>query len=425
MMLLESAQRSERLWPWSIFAAMIAMAGIPIYIHAPKFYVDEYGVGLAGLGVVLALLRLIDVVQDPLLGWLAEQTKAQRKAMVTGAAAVMAVSMIGLFAVPPLLPPLLWFSCTLGGLFTSFSFLTIVFYAEGVGRAKGLGEGGHLRLAGWRETGSLIGVSLAAMAPVVLARWTEEPFALFALCFAVFSVSALAVMLPEWETEKPANSTKAYVFESISTQYSGLKDPVLRRLLLLAVVNASPVAVTSTLFLFFVDSRLDAAGWEGPLLLLYFLSAAVAAPVWSALAGRIGARSALIVAMSLSIAAFVWTANLEAGDLVPFAVICAVTGFAVGADFTLLPAMFSRRLARLAQGGETSAFGMWSFASKLSLALAAAVLLPLLEAKGFASGAANGPDQMALLTLLYAALPCGLKIVALGLVMTFDKVEER
>jgi hypothetical protein len=26
--------------------AMLAMAGLPIYIHAPKFYVDTYGVGL-------------------------------------------------------------------------------------------------------------------------------------------------------------------------------------------------------------------------------------------------------------------------------------------------------------------------------------------------------------------------------------------
>ena len=35
---------------WSLFAALIAMAGLPIYIHAPKFYVDTYGVSLAALG---------------------------------------------------------------------------------------------------------------------------------------------------------------------------------------------------------------------------------------------------------------------------------------------------------------------------------------------------------------------------------------
>ncbi|NNF72918.1 MAG: sugar:cation symporter, partial [Rhodobacteraceae bacterium] len=38
---------SPRLPAYALFAAMLAMAGLPIYIHAPKFYVDEYGVSLA------------------------------------------------------------------------------------------------------------------------------------------------------------------------------------------------------------------------------------------------------------------------------------------------------------------------------------------------------------------------------------------
>ena len=63
---------------YSLFAAMLAMAGLPIYIHAPKFYVDEYGVSLAALGGVLFLLRLIDVVQDPALGWLSRKLRHRR-----------------------------------------------------------------------------------------------------------------------------------------------------------------------------------------------------------------------------------------------------------------------------------------------------------------------------------------------------------
>ena len=154
---------------WSLFAALIAMAGLPIYIHAPKFYVDTYGTSLAALGGVLALLRLIDVVQDPLLGWLAEVARAQRGLLVAIAACLMAIAMLGLFAVPPPVAPLLWFALTLTLLFSAFSFLTIAFYAEGVAKAAALGPQGHLRLAGWREGGSLAGVCVAAVAPVALA----------------------------------------------------------------------------------------------------------------------------------------------------------------------------------------------------------------------------------------------------------------
>ena len=113
---------------------------------------------------------------------------------VAGGAALLALSMIGLFAVTPPIAPLWWFALTLTGLFTAFSFLTISFYAAG--RRQGgrrIGPAGHVRLAGWRETGALLGVCVAAVAPTLLHRLTGQPFAVFALGFAAWPlVAALA-----------------------------------------------------------------------------------------------------------------------------------------------------------------------------------------------------------------------------------------
>jgi glycoside/pentoside/hexuronide:cation symporter, GPH family len=396
-----------RLAPWSLFAALIASAGLPIYIHAPKFFVDQYGVSLAALGAVLFALRLIDVVQDPVLGWLAERGRRARGALVAGAAAVIAVSMLGLFAVAPPVAPLLWFAITLTGLFSAFSFLTICFYAQGVARAEALGAGGHLRLAGWRESGALVGISLAAVAPVALAGVTDRPFALFAVGFAGLALLAVLAMRREWGAAPLAQSARLS---------DALGDPVARRLLLLALVNAAPVAVTSTLFLFFVESRLAAPGAEGPLLLLFFLAAAATAPGWSRLAARHGPKPVLLAGMGLAILSFAFTLTLGAGDTLAFAVICAASGAALGADMVLLPAIFARHLSRR-PGGEALAFGLWSFASKLALAFSAAALFPILQAGGFAAGADNPDDALHLLTLLYAALPCALKLLAVGLLL--------
>ena len=60
------------------------------------------------------------------------------------------------------------------------------------------------------------------------------------------------------------------------------------------------------------------------------------------------------------------------------------------------------------------AFGLWAFVSKLSLAIAAGTLLPILGAYGFQSGQSNTPDALHILTLLYAVVPCGLKLVAMA-----------
>jgi glycoside/pentoside/hexuronide:cation symporter, GPH family len=402
---------------WSLFAALIAMAGLPIYIHAPKFYVDTYGTSLAALGGVLALLRLIDVVQDPLLGWLAEAGRAQRGLLVAIAACLMAIAMLGLFAVTPPVAPLLWFALTLTLLFSAFSFLTIAFYAEGVAKAATLGENGHLRLAGWREGGSLAGVCVAAVAPVALAVLTDQPFAAFALLFTLLAIAATLAMRGQWSGQAAPITNPFAVFRP------ALADGLTRRLLLIALLNAAPVAVTSTLFLFFVESRLLAAGMEGPLLLLFFLSAAVSTPLWSRAAQRFGAKPALLAGMVLAIASFLWAATLGAGDTLAFALICAVSGAALGADMVLLPALFARRLGQLGKGGEGAAFGLWSFVSKLSLALAAATLLPALQAAGFTPGEENTPSALFALSAFYALVPCALKVLAIAL-LAATKVPE-
>ncbi len=400
---------SDRLPAWSLFAALIATAGLPIYIHAPKFYVDSYGVTLASMGFVLAALRLIDVVQDPLLGWLAEATRPRRRHGVAIAVLIMVLSLAALFAVTPPIAPLWWFALCLTGLFSAFSFLTICFYAEGVGKAETLGPSGHIRLAGWREGGSLLGVCLAAVAPVALAPLTGQPFALFALLFAGLAVAATLAMRHQWQGRAGTPAPNPVdLFRPV------LADPLARRLLLIALLNAAPVAVTSTLFLFFVESRLQLPGWEGPLLLLFFLSAALSTLAWSGLARRFGARPVLLAAMSLAIVAFLWTLTLGTGDGLAFALICIASGAALGADMTLLPAIFAQRLAVLGTS-EAAAFGLWSFVSKLSLALAALTILPALDMAGFQPGLDNGQNALWTLTVIYAALPCVLKVTAIVL----------
>lgn len=412
---LTDQRNATGLPAYALFGATLAAAGLPIYIHAPKFYADEYGVGLAAMGAVLFVLRLFDVVQDPVLGWLTEQTRAIRGAAVGLALAVMGLSMVGLFAVAPPVAPILWFGLMLTGLFSGFSFLTITFYAEGVEKARHL-QGGHVRLAAWRETGALLGVTLAAMAPTALAAMAGRPFAAFAFAFAGLAVLAGIAMRREWglsDRVEPGPGLKTV-----------LGDRTARRLLILALVNAAPVAVSSTLFLFFVESRLAAPGWEGPLLVLFFLAAAVSAPGWGWVAGRIGAHRALLSGMILAIVSFGFAITLGPGDAALFALICLASGAALAADLTLLPAIFARRMARIAPDAGM-AFGLWNFMSKFTLAFAAVIVLPILEFTGFQSGSATvSQNALWTLTLLYAALPCALKLIAVALLATLNMDEE-
>lgn len=401
---------SERLWAYALFAGALSSAGVPLYLYAPKFYFDNYGVGLATLGVALFCLRLLDVVQDPLLGRLSTVFSSRRPGVLCVAAFVLSSAMIGLFAVEPPVAPLLWFVLMLTLVFSTFSFLTINFYAQGVAKAKRLGPAGHLRLARWRETGGLIGICVASASPAVFAAVSSVPFAMFAGVFAAMTCMAALAMAGEWDRDM---IRQPQAFAHV------LRDRTARQILLIGLVNAAPVAVTSTLFLFYVESRLNAPDAAGPLLLLFFMSAALAAPLWTFLAERFGLKRVLRAAMGLAIFSLFWVLFLNSGDVIAFGVICVLSGAAVGADMTLIPAVFAQRIAHIG-ASTTDGFGLWSFVSKFSLAVAAVILLPSLEFAGFRSGQENSAVALGVLTWTYALVPCALKLLAIAVLQRTD-----
>ena len=403
---MSTAQRPS-LPSFALFGGFLAAAGLPIYIFAPTFYAENYGVGLTAIAAVLFWLRLLDAVQDPLFGWISEGLGRERGFWIGFAGFILVGAMILLFAIPPRTAPLLWFALSMTGLFSAFSFLTINFYAQGITAAASL-PGEHMEVAAWRETGALIGVCLAAVAPGLLVLWTQAPMLSFALGFAAIGLLSLWVMRRQWvgPTQRVPSNFKLI-----------WQDLPARRLLVLAFVNALPVAVSSSLFLFFVTHRLQATAWAGALLLVFFLSAAASAPIWAALARRYGTRRALLGSMSLAIAIFAVVGFLGTGDVGLFALVCVISGASIGADLTLMPAAFAQRLAVIAPNG-AQGFGLWSLMNKLTLALAAIALFPLLEMAGFDATASNQTGQaLFTLTFLYAACPLFLKLVAILLLI--------
>ena len=69
---------------------------------------------------------------------------------------------------------------------------------------------------------------------------------------------------------------------------------------------------------------------------------------------------------------------LGAGDTTAFTVICVLSGIALGADLALPPSLLADVIGRRGRMEATgSYFGLWTLATKLNLALAAGIALPL------------------------------------------------
>jgi Na+/melibiose symporter-like transporter len=182
-------------------------------------------------------------------------------------------------------------------------------------------------------------------------------------------------------------------------------------LLLAYAVNACANALPATLFLLYVEHRLGAPQAAGTLLLTYFIFGIAALPLWLWLAGCIGAARSWRISLYVACAGFVPAMFLGAGDVWLFVAVCAATGACLGADLAL-PASLQAEVAHR-HGHAGALFAAWGMASKLALALAAGVALPLLSLSGFE---ARANDDTLPLALLYAAAPIPIKLIAARLI---------
>ncbi len=401
------------LWRVMIFAIVPAVAGIPLYLHLPRYASTELGLVLAVVAGLLLFLRVFDFVQDPLLGKLVEACQDRLPLLAALASFGLGVGFIMVYAVEPPFAPLAWLLVSLLLLFTAFSLATILFYSQSIAIA---GERANLpRLAAWREVGSISGIVIgASLLPLGAFLWgSVNAYTFFGLALAVLIAMAWAISLPLWKMRGPATP---------KLRFSDLRQAGGGRLLVLAFINNLPVAVTSTLFLFFVEDRLQLPGAAGGFLVLFFLAAAASVPLWSRLIVKFGARQSLLWAMALAILSFSGTAFLPEGAALLFAGICLASGAALGGDMVILPALFSARLdaAGLSQ---TGAFGWWGASIKVALAMAAAMTLPILDWSGFRPDGDNTASALLSLTLLYAVIPCFLKIGAVALVLRLPSHE--
>ncbi|MDX5445608.1 MAG: MFS transporter [Zoogloeaceae bacterium] len=406
----ESVQPVRRVLAYGALGLPLAFAALPIYVHAPKLYAGDLGLSLAAVGGVLLLARVLDAVTDPLIGALSDRY-ADRRLLILLALPLLAFGMLALLA-PPSEAGAGWLAGAVIAVTLGYSLATINYNAWGAEAARDPSD--RTRLVAAREGCALVGVVLAAALPTVLAEdgatglerllWVFAP--VLAACAALTLLAA-----PRPSVQSNHNGTM------LRELAAALRHRPFAALLLVFAASGIAAAIPASTVLFFVADVLGAERWSGVFLVLYFLAGAAGLPLWVRIASHIGKLHAWLVAMLLSVVVFAWAASLGGGDLLAYGLICVLSGFALGADLALPPAMLADLLARDFGRGPARAgawFGWWNFVTKANLAIAAGLSLPLLGWLGYAPGEGQG-DALFALALVYAGLPCIAKLGAAAL----------
>jgi len=406
---------------YGLLGLPLAFVALPLYVHLPNVYASRYGLPLATLGGVLLLARLFDAATDPWLGRLGDRLYARspRRVLVAGAfAAVLLILGMALLFFPPWPRPgdplalltMLMLSCL------AFSLLAITHQSWGA--RLGGDEVQRARIVAWREGAGLVGVVLASVLPSFLG-WGEW--------VAVFAVT-LALGCWAWSRSTPPPPAEVKPVRPLREDLlHPWRHAPFRRLMAVFVLSGMASAVPATLVLFFIQDRLHAPAQEPLFLASYFVAAAVSMPLWMRGVVRWGLARCWLAGMLLSVVVFVWAASLSRGDATGFWWVCVLSGMALGSDLALPSALLAGMIAERGDRGlrEGAYFGWWNLASKLNLALAAGLALPLLDLLGYRPGTTS-PEGLQALTLAYAVLPCALKLVAAtGLYLAFVRPTAR
>ncbi|GMU43398.1 MAG: MFS transporter [Xanthomonadales bacterium] len=429
-----------RLTAYSTLQLPLAMAALPVVLNVAHYYGEVLKLSLAVIGPILIASRVIDAIQDPIIGFLSDRLthrKNGRLLLVAGMVPLLLVGFFMLFDPPAMFHPAadggspnmemlgVWLFVSLLLVHLGYAGVSISYHALGAELSDDYDE--RTRVTVGREVFGLTGMMLAVVLPTILtARFGEASG--YQWLGILYLPIAIAAALPTLLYSPP--SVHGPVMRPpghsiLGAFFAPLGNPLYRRLLVVFIVNGSALGIAVSVMLFYVEHVLGGGKLQAGLILLaYFVSGAASVPLWMYLSRHLSKAAAWFVGIVLTAVAMASAALLGEGDIGLFIAISAITGLGLGADYGLPPAILAdvinAKEGRETRGATGAYFGLWALSTKLATAIGAAASLPILDALGFNPG--NGRYDTHALVIVYIVLPVAVKILA-GALLWFVRIE--
>lgn len=415
---------------YSLPALVLALPTIPVYVHLPALYGTQLGVGLAATGWALLLARIFDTVTDPLIGVLSDRgllPGGRRKPWIVLGAVVAGLGLVMLLS-PPATASFGYLLAWSVVLYAGWTMVAVPYTAWGAEISPDYHQ--RTRITSLREGLSLVGIIVAGAVLALTASlgWSEVR-SVGAIAWTAVVLGTATIPLLAWQVpEVPVPAAAARAGPSPWARWregvaSLAKNGPFVRLLTAWFLNGVANGLPAALFILYLDHGLGAGPADRPaFVLVYFIAAIAAIPLWLRFSRRFGKHRVWCGAMIMACVAFVLVPMIGKGDFAAFMAVCVVTGAALGADLALPPAIQADVVDydRLRSGRSRAGlqFALWSMSTKLALAFAVGTGLPALELLGFDPSAPGGRGLVALVAL-YALVPVVIKITAIAIVWRF------
>ena len=404
-------------------AFVIALPTIPVYLHLPTMYGVDMGLGLAATGVLLLLARLFDTVTDPLIGYLSDRWPVRglrRKPWMLIGAGLAGWGLVRLLGPPPDADGVYLLTWSLI-LYAGWTMVAVPYMAWGAELHPDYNE--RARITGWREGIALMGMVGASGLAAYVTETADAAAAPGAIAWTAVGLGLICIPVLLWLVPEGKSARTGQNPLRLKQLKSLLGNALFLRLLSAWFVNGLANGIPAALFFLYLEYGLGVAEDMRPrFILVYFLAAIAAIPLWLRLSRNRGKHRTWCYAMILACAAFAVVPALPTGSETAFMLICILTGAALGADLALPPAIQAdvADYDRWRFGADRTGvqFALWGMATKLALAAAVGLALPGVAWMGFDPELPSEVGRSALI-VIYAGIPVVIKTVAIVAIWNF------
>jgi GPH family glycoside/pentoside/hexuronide:cation symporter len=392
----------------------IGLVGAVIAFYFDKFSTDTLLIPPAVIGVIRWAFRILDAVNDPVVGYLSDHTQAalgRRRPWVFASAVPLACGLIMLWSPPSTLGLgglVLWLALGFFIFETAQTLFLIPWGAVGLELTTRYPE--RTRLFTWQHSFLMTG-TLGGIAVCWLIGRAEQPrtaVAVFALAAGV-GLAASILGSCGYIRERPEHQQRSRV--SVRTAFADvLRNPHARTLLALFAIENLGVRATFSLIPYVGQYVLGRPDLGSLIALAYLLPQALIAPLWIAFAQRVHKKNAWLAAFALSAIAyavqFFYTAQTSALTIGMVSValglaagVSAVCGSAIKADVV--------DYDEYVTGGrkEGSYLGLWNLAGKVSSGVTPLLALVCLEVSGYVPNQTQSEATQSVLLLFFGLFP--------------------
>lgn len=397
----------------------LAALGLPLVVYLPEYYSNALGLPLAAVGAAFMGVRLLDIMFDPVMGGIMDRTRSRwgrfRPWLAIGAPLLMLASYMLFMAERGVGPGYLWF-----WLIVVYAGLSICVLAHTAWAAVLSADyNQRSRIYTWWQAGNVVGMILVLVLPPILEAQAGGDHAAgirsmgwFIIILLPLTIGATLLRVPE--PTAPVERHRAGLREYVGL----LKRPTVQRLLISDLLLGLAPGITGALFFFYFERVKDFDKVEaGILLLIYFVSALVCAPIWTALSRRIGKHKALSVAGIVYAVVQFAIVIMPAGNFW-----LAVPGLILaGLPYSAGPFLLRSMMAdvgdeeRLATGADRTGllYAVLAGTAKIGYALAVGITFVALDVLGFnAQGGGDPQAGMLGLQALFVVAPAVLGLIA-------------